>query len=205
MRGEIAIGIKAGVSGAELAKRFNVNPSTISHIRKSCGIPRAKMGRKLGQKGKRTHPHKALVRNLKIEGFTYAEIASRLGVTRQRCQQLLRPEGVIKPKHCEKCRKQVSSFSLHGHHEDYSKDEVTWLCNSCHCKETKPMKGSGGQMRFGRMIECWRQMERKTLRETAREIGIPFSTLYRFERGKSVESGVLAAIIGWAMTKWPLK
>jgi len=80
-------------------------------------------------------------------GLTLQEAGVRLGgVSRQRAEQLLRPDrhmarkqvfiekrkGVlIAPKHCESC--DVESGDLHAHHKDYSMPlDVEWLCRSCH-------------------------------------------------------------------------
>ena len=40
---------------------------------------------------------------------------------------------IIKPEHCEICKKPTLKSKLHGHHDDYSKPlEVRWMCLPCH-------------------------------------------------------------------------
>lgn len=79
---------------------------------------------------------------------TPSELAARLGVTRQRADQILNPEKhqarvtlgralkagkIVKPTLCEACGQ---SEQLNGHHTDYSKPlEVCWLCGPCHRRE----------------------------------------------------------------------
>lgn len=74
-----------------------------------------------------------------------AELARRLGVSRQHVNQMFRQEchrarqlvyvalqtgKLIKPKKCELCKEQKK---VQAHHHDYSKPlDVKWLCSGCH-------------------------------------------------------------------------
>ncbi len=84
---------------------------------------------------------------LRVDGFTYADIAKRAGVSRQRVQQLIAPppgiRAIIIAKYnnrCFKCGVYVGA-SGHVHHEgstngdDYNDIEnLLLLCPSCHRK-----------------------------------------------------------------------
>lgn len=97
----------------------------------------------------RTLPHLSVSRQLavrlKVAGLTYREIAQKLGVTRQRAQQLVRPPlptymGVVNRSggRCEECRKVLAKGDGHMHHIsikewDYNNEcNLLYVCNSCH-------------------------------------------------------------------------
>jgi hypothetical protein len=87
----------------------------------------------------------AEIERMRAEGCTFAEIAKRFGLSRQRICQILKPDrvlaqqaknraikkGIIKiPERCSNCNK---NKKLHAHHPDYSKPlDVVWLCPRCH-------------------------------------------------------------------------
>jgi hypothetical protein len=85
-----------------------------------------KRGRK--KNDKRHH----IARELKIEGFTYAEIGHYMGVSRQRIQQMLKDVPEIPAQRCSKCGK--PSKVLHYHHPHYQTKVTKPLCASCHSK-----------------------------------------------------------------------
>ena len=84
---------------------------------------------------------------LRLEGFTYARIARRLKISRQRIQQLLSPPPEVQFRvsmkargNCEKCGVFLGSRG-HVHHksavgktpEDYQdENNLQYLCISCH-------------------------------------------------------------------------
>ncbi len=54
-------------------------------------------------------------------------------LARGKVGRALKSGKLVKPEKCSEC--QVSSDSLDGHHDDYSKPlEVRWLCEPCHYK-----------------------------------------------------------------------
>jgi len=82
---------------------------------------------------------------LRLDGFTYAQIAERAGVSRQRIQQIIGPPKAVREyvanKHkgyCADCGLYVG-YSGHVHHEgsmngdDYNdRGHLILLCKSCH-------------------------------------------------------------------------
>jgi len=85
---------------------------------------------------------------MRLDGYTYQEIANKAGVSRQRVQQLLSPPQVIRniaykraSGRCQSCGVLVGK-SGHVHHmgsnggeEDYNDvDNLQLLCLSCHRK-----------------------------------------------------------------------
>lgn len=60
-------------------------------------------------------------------------------------------------------------------------------------------------MILGSAIRAWRKEQRLGLRPVAKEIGIPFGTLGRFENGEAIESPALAKILAWALGKSELE
>lgn len=81
-------------------------------------------------------PRRAVARELKAGGMTYAQIGERMGITRQRAQQLVAPTPLMQKKlvarangKCERCGK---GGKLHGHHNNYDGNPGEFLCASCH-------------------------------------------------------------------------
>lgn len=100
-------------------------------------------GKPKGEKSK----NRDFARSLKQSGMTYAKIGERMGISRQRAQQLVAPSGLQKRELIEKlggvcsaCGK--SGIKLDLHHEDYSKPPELLLCVSCH-REKHPRAGVG--------------------------------------------------------------
>jgi len=94
--------------------------------------------------------------NLKMEGKTYSEIGSSLGVSRQRAQQLCSPPAgqivlvVMRANgKCEVCREDTAHG--HFHHlsgtttlEEFNKEpNLQYLCAGCHKKQHKKPKVVG--------------------------------------------------------------
>jgi len=96
---------------------------------------------------------KAFIKSCHRKGYKYVEIAKFLGLSRQRIEQILRPErnrartavlkAKLKKQPCEypNCGK----LKTEAHHFDYSKPlEVNWLCKKHHAefhsKDKKPIK-----------------------------------------------------------------
>jgi hypothetical protein len=48
-----------------------------------------------------------------------------------RLAEALKQGKKVRPKQCSVCRR---TARIEGHHEDYSSDDVQWLCRSCHKK-----------------------------------------------------------------------
>jgi transcriptional regulator with XRE-family HTH domain len=55
-------------------------------------------------------------------------------------------------------------------------------------------------MRLGQLILNWRIMERWSLRDAAKEIGVSYTTLSRVERGEAMDGVTLAAILKWIVS-----
>ena len=53
-------------------------------------------------------------------------------------------------------------------------------------------------MRLGELLKNWRTMERLTLKEVSKDIGIPLPTLSRVEHGEAMDGKTLAKILAWA-------
>ena len=79
------------------------------------------------------------------EGLSQSDIARKMGISRQRVNQMLRHRedlarkkvyyhvkkgNIIKPSCCESCG---AAAGLEAHHEDHLLElEVDWLCKKCH-------------------------------------------------------------------------
>ncbi len=75
-------------------------------------------------------------------------LARKLGVSRQRAEQILHPERhlarsavkyavrvgkIVRPTACQECSEPMDY--LEAHHPDYKqKLVVRWLCRACHCR-----------------------------------------------------------------------
>jgi hypothetical protein len=88
---------------------------------------------------------KNLARRLRAKGLTYTQIGERLGVTRQRAQQFLKPPIEVwlivfkrAKGRCEDCGKQLENGHLH--HRSYGAAVIDrpsnfdYLCRKCHLK-----------------------------------------------------------------------
>lgn len=53
-------------------------------------------------------------------------------------------------------------------------------------------------MRFGELIKNWRIIEKRNLRDVAKEIGIGSSTLCRIENGEMMDGAALVKVLTWA-------
>jgi len=90
--------------------------------------------------------------DMRLPSGTRKEIASIMGVSHQRVDQLMNRDKyrarqavrravkagkLDKPARCQLCGTSPERReSLHAHHHDYSKPlEVEWLCKKCHSKE----------------------------------------------------------------------
>ncbi|MGC2638305.1 MAG: helix-turn-helix domain-containing protein [Acidobacteriaceae bacterium] len=54
-------------------------------------------------------------------------------------------------------------------------------------------------MRLAYLIRTWRYHEELSVREAAKRIGIPSSTLQRFEKGKPMSSETLVIVWRWML------
>lgn len=54
-------------------------------------------------------------------------------------------------------------------------------------------------MRLGEILRLWRRVSNITIRDLAAEIGVPYPTLSRIERGKEMDGTTLAKILAWLM------
>jgi hypothetical protein len=84
-------------------------------------------------------PNRAKARKLKIKGLSYAEIGKRLGVSRQRAQQLVAPTPLARKlaraemgERCAACG--ATERKLHLHHDSYESAPSRLLCVPCHRK-----------------------------------------------------------------------
>jgi len=121
--------LKVGKPPVAIIAALGTNHHEISKVRKRLGFPCFKPGAPKGHRPQ-TIKRIALIRLLKIQGKSYSEIGDEFGFSHQRAQQLI----AKKPRTdvCSACGRR--SKSLHGHHEDYSKDETVPLCLRCHGK-----------------------------------------------------------------------
>lgn len=80
----------------------------------------------------RDHKLKSQVIQLKAQGITYAQIGRTFGFSRQRAQQIIRPNVPAKTI-CEQCGRPAKT---HAHHEKYTpdNDQIKQVCASCHSK-----------------------------------------------------------------------
>lgn len=56
-------------------------------------------------------------------------------------------------------------------------------------------------MKLGKLLNCYRVMERLVLRDVAKDIGVSASTLSRFENGKGIDSASFAKLLVWLTAK----
>lgn len=89
------------------------------------------------RKGQKLSPRRDEARAMKQSGMTYAQIGAKLGVSRQRAQQLVAPAAKrlreirdALGNKCQSCGKRAKQ--LHCHHSDYSAEPDKLLCPSCH-------------------------------------------------------------------------
>lgn len=136
--------LRAGMRPKQiLAQHPAIDPSRISRVAKSIGMPPFKPGRDIGPAKPKLH---ALVRKL-CATFSRTEVSRKCGISKQRVSQILEPHknrarsritGLIlrgklkRPARCQRCGCRCSP---EAHHPDYSKPLVVrWLCAPCHRK-----------------------------------------------------------------------
>jgi hypothetical protein len=54
-------------------------------------------------------------------------------------------------------------------------------------------------MQLGHVLYCWRLYNKFSLREAAKYIGLPHSTLVRVEAGKPVDGATLITLLSWLL------
>jgi len=138
-----------GAGNSALARAFDVTPAAVSFRLKSLGlVPNIDM-RTLP---KPRSPRRNVARQLKQAGLTYAEIGERMGISRQRAQQLVRPttkelaEFVeSRGNACEECY--ATGVKLDTHHDNYIGAPTRLLCTPCHKKADAQMGLQSGRPR----------------------------------------------------------
>lgn len=106
---------------------------------------------------------------LRLEGLSYSEIGRKLGVSRQRAQQILMPPppiyNLIRKRagdRCERCGVFVTSGHVHhrnwqdGNHNN--PDELEYLCPSCHMKSHPGIGGRRKRKQLGTCMKCSRTL-----------------------------------------------
>lgn len=103
-------------------------------------------GRRKGFRNLTKNPQRDYkILSLRDSGKTLEEIGNLFGISRQRVNQILRPDKtrsrryfyywvktgkVVKPDKCSDCGKRLD---LQGHHYDHRREvDVEWLCVQCH-------------------------------------------------------------------------
>lgn len=123
-------------SAKEIKELWFVSDSLISGLRKELGLKKLLSGR----------PSNSVpieeIRKLKAEGKTHREVAGLVGLTEKMVFKRLQSKEI--PQDCEVCGATKDSCQIHGHHFDYMKEEVMWLCASCHSKIEKRTKNEKG-------------------------------------------------------------
>ena len=60
-------------------------------------------------------------------------------------------------------------------------------------------------MKLGTVINGWRRIDGRGLRDVAKEIGITYTTLFRLEGGGECDGDTLAHVLCWLMDRQPKK
>lgn len=132
--------IKAGYSGTEASRAMDVSPSLVYNACRHLGV------RLTAKRGARRNELVAqMVAEQKTAGRTLSQIATSLGISRARVDQILNPEKrlarsavryaiktgrLARPPFCSRCG---SDNRIHAHHPNYEQRlEVLWLCSKCH-------------------------------------------------------------------------
>ncbi len=114
--------------------------------------------------------NKRFIQRLKLQGLTYEQIGKRMGVSRQRIQQLLSPPPAIKQAVmerangcCQECGLQLNGHG-HIHHEggeDYAYNNLKnlqYLCLRCHSWKHSPIEPTSTNNGVVTHISCNRTM-----------------------------------------------
>jgi len=141
---------------------------------------------------------------LKLLGYTYAQIGKELGVSRQYAQQLVRPPRAIyelvkarAAGRCEECHDTVQNGHVHhkgGNGEDFNDvPNLTYLCLSCHTtihhqgkiktpkQEAPKIKIEREGAMTGPELRAIRDSHRWTQLEMSKKLDIHPITLSRYE------------------------
>lgn len=100
--------------------------SAITVVRKRLGMPPFKSGRRPSIDVSNIEKQ---ARKLKESGVSYSDIGKQFGVSRQRIQQLMKPD-ISRVGNCADCG--IFRIALHFHHTNYLTDDGVLLCQSCH-------------------------------------------------------------------------
>ncbi len=57
------------------------------------------------------------------------------------------------------------------------------------------------RMRLGMILLEWRTVNKLSVRAAAKELGLHYATLNRFERGENPDARTLAKVIFWMLTE----
>ena len=155
------------------------------------------------------------IRELKISGLTYAQIGEKMGLSRQRIQQILAPQNkryeLLKTEINGVCQGCGGMFDvLDRHHLDYSKDEVVFLCKSCHRKDPSGLDYQKTfTVSFGRFkkpiyekpdlfkFNTYRKSRVKISRPDERKTPKPVSPSMRLYRENDKQKREIAKSKGW--------
>lgn len=143
------------------------------------------------------------IADLKDRGWTYAEIAEMVGVSKQRIGQVL-ANGLPEPISgiCSRCGE--SRDHLHRHHLDYRVQIVENICNSCHSLETQSERIKKRNKKYTDIIgertailavECW---------DLASTLGVTYEHASNVLRSLGVEVMTRRMCDPWIFMNWSL-
>lgn len=133
-------------------------------------------------------------------GETIASVASDLGLSKQRIEQIIAPEKhaarqaikrevaagrMVRPSVCSECG---TSGRIDAHHPDYGKPlDVEWLCKRCHANRHWPVRAVREEVDDATLMTA-QQYRRLRVQvgsqaAVARKLGVHVQTISQRERG----------------------
>ena len=149
---------QSGLAAETVGKQYGVSYNTVFRALRAAGIqPRRPQDYDL-----RTDTTKELQRRtraLKRLGFSYQEIADQFHVSRQRIQQLLKPNKAERQAilarangRCESCGAKPKKLDLH--HDTYDGPPTRALCTACHRAIASPRSRTSNRSQWKAEIKA---------------------------------------------------